>query len=77
MDALQLVAERGEERFEIIGGAGPGCFVYRYFQGRNTHDYWQDDLPMAQRCAESEWGVPSTAWRRPMPGEVPLWQSAT
>lgn len=74
MDTLRFVAERGDERFEIIEGRGEGFYVFRYLDGRNTHDYLQDDIPMAHRCADHQWGLPATAWREAAPGELPLWQ---
>ena len=75
MDTLRFVAKRGAERFEIIEGeCGEGFYVLRYFQGQNTHDYLQNDIPMAHRCAEGEWGLPPSAWRAALPGELPLWQ---
>jgi hypothetical protein len=77
MDRLQFVAERGEERVEIIGGGGPGCYVFRYLRGRNTHDYWQGDVPMAQQCAEAGWGCPLSAWRVASPGAIPLWHCSS
>lgn len=70
MDTLRLVAERGSERFEIIEGCGEGFYVLRYVDGQSTHDYLQDDVPMARRCAEEEWSVPSSAWREALPGET-------
>lgn len=74
MDTLRFVAERGNERFEIIEGQGEGYYVFRYILGQNTHDYLQDDLSMAYRCAEEEWGVSPVAWRKALPGEFPLSQ---
>jgi hypothetical protein len=74
MDTLRFVAKRGNERFEIIEGRGEGFYVFRYIAGQNTHDYLQDDVPMARRCAEEEWGVSPVAWREALSGELPLWQ---
>ncbi|MBA4063829.1 MAG: hypothetical protein C0501_08980 [Isosphaera sp.] len=72
---MLLVAERGDERFEIVDdGGGEGVLVYRYAAGRNTHDYLQPDLPTGLLCAEDEWGVDPSAWRPAEPGELPLWQ---
>lgn len=72
---MLLFAERGDERFEIIDdGGGVGVMVVRYVAGLSTHDYFQDDVPMGQRCAQAEWGLDSSAWRAAAPGEVPLWQ---
>jgi hypothetical protein len=56
----------------VDDGEGEGVLVFRYLAGRNTHDYFQDDIAMAQRCAEQEWGVPASAWRLPNPGESSL-----
>ena len=75
MDTLLFVAERGVERFEIIEGeCGEGFYVVRYSQGLSTHDYLQNDVPMAHRCAEDEWGLPASAWRAALPDELPLWR---
>jgi hypothetical protein len=75
VERVLLVAERGNERFEIIDdGAGDGVFVFRYVDGKNTHDYFQLDVPMGQRCARDEWGLDPSAWRAAGPDEVPLWQ---
>ena len=74
MEALLFVAERDEERFEIVGDDGWGVYVFRYFAGQNTHDYLQDNVQMAHRCAEAEWGVPVSAWRPALAGEKPLWK---
>ncbi len=73
MDKLLLVADRPPERFEIVDdGGGDGVLVFRYVGGANTHDYFQSDVLMAQRCAEQEWGVPASLWRAPQSGESPL-----
>lgn len=75
MNKVLLIAERGAERFEIVDdGGGSGLLVLRYESGHNTHDYFQDDIPMCQRCAEAEWGLHPSAWRVAEPGERPLWQ---
>jgi hypothetical protein len=75
MDTVVLVAERGDERFEILDdGGGVGLYVFRYVAGQLTHDYFQLDLPMAQQCAQHQWGLVPTAWRTPEPGELPLWK---
>lgn len=72
MDKLRFVAERDSERFEIVECFGEGFYVFRYANGKNTHDYLQDNAPMATRCAENEWHVSPDAWREPMPNELPL-----
>jgi hypothetical protein len=74
MDTLRFVAERGNERFEIIEGRGEGFYVVRYVNDESTHDYLQSDLQMAFRCAEHYWGVSKSAWREALPGELPLWE---
>jgi len=75
VDKVLLVAERGDERFEIVDdGGGEGVLVFRYLAGRNTHDYFQLDVPMGQRCAEAEWGLALSARRPAKPIERPLWQ---
>jgi hypothetical protein len=75
MDELRFVAERANERFEIIeGDSGEGFYVVRYVDGTSTHDYLQDVIAMAHRCAKSQWGLESSSWREAMPGELPLGQ---
>jgi hypothetical protein len=74
MDTLRFVAERGNERFEIIEGRGEGFYVVRYVDGESTHDYLANDVPVAYRCAEDNWEVSPSAWREALPGELPLWQ---
>ena len=75
MDKILLVARRGAEYFEIIDGGFGGVLIFRYVAGENTHDYYQSDVPMAQRCAEAEWGIELSAWQPAAPGETPVWQS--
>jgi hypothetical protein len=76
MDSLRFVAERDNERFEIIHGAhGEGLYVYRYVDGVSTYDYLQDNLPMAYLCAQEEWGVPPSAWREAYKDELPCCRS--
>lgn len=74
MDSLRFVAERRNERFEILEGVGEGFYVYRYVDGQNTHDYLQDDVAMARQSAEDEWGVSPGAWREARSDELPLWK---
>jgi hypothetical protein len=74
MDNLRLVAERDNERFEIIEGRGEGFYVVRYVAGISTHDYLQDTVANARACAEENWGVSLSAWRPAFGGELPLWQ---
>jgi hypothetical protein len=74
METLLFVAERGEERFEVVADGGEGVYVLRYFGGQSTHDYLQNDIPMAYGCAEDEWGVMPADWRPALPGETPLWK---
>lgn len=71
MDKLLLVADRPPERFEIVDDGGGGVLVFRYVSGANTHDYYQLDVPMAQRCAADLWGVQASLWRMPRPEELP------
>ena len=63
MKKMRMIAERGDERFEIVE-ASEGFYVFRYENGQNTHDFLQDDMPMAIRCALDEWAVPSELWRQ-------------
>jgi hypothetical protein len=64
------------ERFEVVEDEGVGFLVIRYESGVSSHDYLQNDLPMAFRCAADEWGVPSSAWRSAFPDELPMWRSS-
>lgn len=42
---------------------GVGFYVYAYDRdGKNIHDFLQDDLDMAKRCALDEFGVPLDSW---------------
>jgi hypothetical protein len=42
---------------------GIGFYIYAYDRdGKNTHDYLQDDLDMAKLCALDEFGVPADSW---------------
>ncbi len=78
MDGVLFVAERGDERYEIIAaGGGEGVLVFRYVAGRNTHDYFQPDVATGRRCAEELWGLSAWAWRGVPPGERPLWQMSS
>lgn len=77
MHILRFVFERACERFEITEVCGEGCYVFRYVDAENTHDFLQDDVPMAQRCALDEWGVETSKWREAFPGELPLWQQGS
>ena len=74
LEKLLLVAEFDGRRFEIIQDT-IGFFVWAYIgQGpRTTHDYLQNDLEMAIRCAQNEFGVPTRSWRRAMPDEKPAY----
>ena len=43
---------------------GVGWYVYRFDElGNCTHDYLQDDLEMAIKCAEAQFGVPPEKWK--------------
>jgi hypothetical protein len=75
MDTLRFVAERGNERFEIIEGSGEGFYVVRYVGGQDTHDYLQDTVVAALGTAEEYWQVHPTAWREAREGELPLWRN--
>ena len=61
---MKLKATHDEKTFEIIEDLPDiGWYVYAYdSSGHNTHDYLQDDLEMAKRCAFEEFGVPYNAW---------------
>ena len=63
-DAVLLVAEYDGCHFEIQEVRGDGYCVWRFAGAStiSTHDYLQDDIAMAKRCALEEWGVPETAW---------------
>jgi hypothetical protein len=67
-----LTADCDGCHFEIQEVGGEGFYVWR-FVGENTrssHDYLQDSLLMAKRCALDEWGVPDDAWKPIAPGQV-------
>ena len=55
----------GSEQFKIEEDLpGVGWYVYRFDKlGNCTHDYLQDDLEMAIKCAEEEFGVPPENWK--------------
>ena len=72
MDRLVLIGHRPPERFEIVDDGGGGVLVYRYVAGAWTHDYYQLDVAMAQRCAADLWGVAVSQWPEPQPGDMPL-----
>ena len=74
MDELRFVAERENERFEIIEGRGEGFYVCRYVDNVSTHDYLQPTVALARECADSEWRVRESAWRAAFDGEIPLWK---
>jgi hypothetical protein len=73
---LRFVAERGNERFEIIEGDwAEGFYILRYVGAVNTHDYLGPTIAGVQGTAEHEWGVAPSAWRNSLPDELPvLWQ---
>ena len=75
MKGLVLVADIDGRRYEIVEGLGEGFYVYRYFgQGPlSSHDYLQDDLEMAKRCAADRFRVPPDAWREAKPEERPAY----
>lgn len=79
MKTLVLVAEHGNHRYEIVEGNGEGFYVFRYADLRgpqSTHDYLQDDLDRAKRCAQEEFGVDRSAWRPAATGEQPAFRKA-
>lgn len=61
---MKLTAKHNGLTYEIVDDLPDiGWYVYAYdSEGKNTHDYLQDDLNMAKRCARSEFGVPFDAW---------------
>lgn len=73
MTGLLLVAEHDGNRYEITRDSLVGFYVFRYEGNgeRCTHDHLQDDLDMAQECAQEEFGVPLDQWRAAEPGERP------
>jgi len=66
-DEVLLIADHDGCHFEIQEGHGEGFYVWRFVgdSDRSTHDYLQDDIPMAKRCAFHQFGVPEDAWRVP------------
>ena len=76
MDVLQFIALRGTERFEIVREeGGQAYFVFRYENGRNTHDHYQTDVAMCRRCAEDLYGIAVSEWVTPSPVEIAAWKS--
>jgi hypothetical protein len=74
MDILRFVAERSDERFEIVEGRREGFYLRRYVGGRMTQDWLVDDVAMALGCADDIWGVSRQTWREAFPGELMRWQ---
>ena len=64
----------GIDSADLSGTVRPQDDLFRYVNGQNTHDYLQNDVPMARLCAEEEWGLSPAAWREALPGELPLCQ---
>jgi len=61
---MKLTAKHNNMTFEIVDDLPDvGWYVLAYdSSGKNTHDHLQDDLNMAKSCAQSEFGVPLSAW---------------
>lgn len=57
------VAYHAHARYEIVPEPGVGFYVFRYADGRSTHDYLQDTFEMATACALEEFGVPIDSWK--------------
>lgn len=62
---MKLTAKHNKQTFEIDEDLpGVGFNVYAYdSNGKNTHDYLQDTLEMAKKCALEEFGVPLDSWK--------------
>ena len=76
MDVLQFIALRRAERFEIVREEGGiAYFLFRYENGRNTHDHFQPDLAMCQRCGKDLYGIMESDWVTPSPFELAAWNS--
>lgn len=41
---------------------GVGYYLYRYENGKDTHDYLQDTIEICKKQAFEEWGVPMDCW---------------
>jgi hypothetical protein len=58
-----LEASHAGRRFRIEQDDAVGFYVYAFEGERCTHDYLQDTLEFAKKCAREEFGVPEDAWR--------------
>jgi hypothetical protein len=69
-DKLLLVAERGNERLEIIEGrGGEGFYIYRFVDGESMNDYFGPTIDGLRETAYVEWQVHDSTWRLPYAGE--------
>jgi hypothetical protein len=62
---IVAVASAGGKTFKIAEDAPVGFYLFVFQDGRCTHDYLQDDLEMAKRCAHHQFGVPLESWGQP------------
>ncbi len=69
IETVIFVANRGNERFEIVmPSTHEGVYVNRYVDRVSTHDYLQPDVPTCMRQAQDEWEVAPSDWRAIEPG---------
>lgn len=59
------MAERDNERFEIVGWEGEGYYLYRYVDGKSMNDYFAPTIQGAQETAFLEWRLRESVWRSP------------
>lgn len=61
---MKLTSKYNNQTFEIVEDLPEvGFYVYAYdSQGKNTHDYLQDNLQKAKECALKQFGVPLDSW---------------
>jgi len=57
-----LEASHAGRRFRIEQDGTAGFYIYAFEGEHCTHDYLQDTLEFAKKCAREEFGVPEDAW---------------
>ena len=64
---LVLHASHCGRTFKIEEDASAGFYVYAFEGEKCTHDYLQDTLALAKKCAREEFGVPEDTWHEATP----------